>query len=61
MTQFVNDHITLPDTKVDLLIKFLDQNGGKLSNKKRGKQFEELGAKEIKIIENAFQDIFMNN
>lgn len=60
MTQFVNDHITLPDTKVDLLIKFLDQNGGKLSNKKRGEQFEELGAKEIKIIENAFQDIFMN-
>jgi len=60
MTQFVNDHISLPDTKVDLLIKFLDQNAGKLATKKREKQFEELKGAEIKIIENAFQDIFMN-
>jgi hypothetical protein len=60
MTQFVNDHISLPDTKVDLLIKFLDQNAGKLATKKREKQFEELKGPEIKIIENAFQDIFMN-
>ncbi len=60
MTQFINDHITLPNTKVDLLIKVLDQNDGKLSNKKREKQFEELGDKEIKTIEDAFQEIFMN-
>lgn len=60
MTQFINDHITLPNTKVDLLIKFLDQNDGILSTKKKRKQFEELEAKEIKIIENAFQGIFMN-
>jgi Fic family protein len=60
MTQFVNDHTTLPNTKVDLLIKFLDQNEGKLSKKKREKQFEELGNKEIRILEEAFQEIFMN-
>jgi hypothetical protein len=41
-----------------LLIKLLDQNEGKLSHKKREKHFGELSADEIKIIENAFRDIF---
>ena len=58
MTQFINDHISLPDTAVDLLIKFLDQNNGKLSKKKRDKHFEELGDEEIRRIEETFQDIF---
>lgn len=60
MTQFVNDHTNLPNTKVDLLIKFLDQNKGKLSKKKRERQFEELGNKEIKSIEETFEQIFLN-
>lgn len=59
VAQFINDHISLPDTKVDLLIKVLDQNGGKLSNKKREKHFEELTGEEVRIIENAFYDIFL--
>jgi hypothetical protein len=45
---------------VDLLIKFLDQNNEKLSKKKREKQFEEFGNEEIVIIEEAFQNIFVN-
>ncbi len=60
MAQFINDHTTLPNTKVDLLIKFLDQNEGKLSKKKREKQFEELGNNEIKIIEETFEEIYIN-
>jgi len=31
MTQYVNTFLSLPDTTVDLLIKFLSQNDGKLS------------------------------
>jgi len=47
---------------VDLLIKFLDQNNGKLSKKKREKQLEVFGDEEIMIIEETFQNIFwMNN
>jgi len=60
MTQFINEYTSLPDTKVDLLIKFLDQNGGKLSKKKKEKHFEELGDQEINIIEESFEEIFMN-
>jgi Fic family protein len=59
ISQYINDRFTLPNTEVDLLIKFLDQNAGKLSNRKKGKHFEELGEGEIKIIEKAFQEIFM--
>ncbi len=33
ITQFINNYLSLPDTKVDLLIKLLDQNNGKLSKK----------------------------
>lgn len=47
---------------MDLLIKFLDQNNGKLSKKKREKQLEVFGDEEIMIIEETFQNIFwMNN
>lgn len=56
--------LPLPDVlaiAVDLLIKFLDQNGGKLSKKKRDKHFEELGDVEIRSIEEAFRDIFMES
>lgn len=59
LTRFINVHVTLPDTKVDLLIKFLDQNNGKLSKKKRDKEFEELTNKEVQEIESAFQSIFI--
>lgn len=58
MTLAINAQVTLPDTKVDLLIKFLDQNNGKLSKKKREKEFEELTNEEVSEIEDAFQNIF---
>ncbi|WP_456866720.1 Fic family protein [Galbibacter sp. BG1] len=61
LTQFINNHITLPDHEVDLLIKFLNQNQGKLSKNKREKHFEELKDDEIKMIESAFHDIFKNS
>lgn len=60
MTQFINEYTSLPDTKVDLLIKFLDQNAGKLSKKKKERHFEELGDQEINILEEGFEEIFMN-
>ena len=47
--------------KIDLLIKFLNQNQGKLSKNKREKHFEELKDDEIKMIESAFHDIFKNS
>ena len=58
MNKYINTIVTLPDTKVDLLIKFLNQNKGKLSNNKRQKEFDELTDAEISSIEENFQIIF---
>ena len=58
MTQYINTYLSLPDTNVDLLIKFLDQNNGKLSKNKRQKEFDDFSDEEISSIEENFQSIF---
>jgi len=58
LNKYINTYVTLPDTKVDLLIKFLSQNNGKLSKKKRQKEFDELTDIEISSIEKNYQIIF---
>lgn len=61
LTQQINTIVTLPDTKVDLLIKFLNQNNGNLSKKKRVKEFNELSEEEISRIEDFYVGIFENS
>lgn len=61
MTQYINAYLSLADTKVDLLIKFLHQNNGKLSKNKRQKEFEEFTDEEISSIEDNFKGIFGND
>lgn len=61
MTQYINTYLSLADTKVDLLIKFLHQNNGKLSKNKRQKEFEEFTDEEISTIEDNFKAIFGND
>ena len=58
ITHQINALVTLPDTKVDLLIKFLNQNNGKLSKNKRAKEFEELTDTEINTIEEFYATVF---
>ncbi len=60
LTNAINSFINLPDTRVDLLIKYLNQNKGKLSKRKRLKDFDELSEKEISIIEEYYAEIFRN-
>jgi len=48
----------MPDKLVDLLIRFLNQNEGKLSKRARGKELTELTETEIKSIENKYDEIF---
>jgi hypothetical protein len=48
----------MPDRLVDLLIRFLSQNDGKLSKRKRAKEFEELTENEIQAIEAKYMEVF---
>ena len=58
LTNEINSFINLSDTRVDLLIKLLDQNKGKLSKRKRQKDFDELSEEEISTIEEYYAEIF---
>ncbi len=58
LTNAINLFVTLPDTKVDLMIKFLGQNNGKLSKRKKQKDFDELTDEEISTIEEHYAEIF---
>jgi len=58
LTNAINIFINLPDTRVDLLIKLLNQNKGKLSKRKRQKDFDELSEEDISIIEEYYTEIF---
>ncbi len=55
MRLFINRNFALPDTDIDLLIKSLDQNNGRLSKKIRQKEFDEFTDEEIAKIESPNQ------
>ncbi len=58
LNEFIKNYIDMPDKLVDLLIRFLSQNAGKLSKRSRAKEFEKLTDKEIQAIEVKYREIF---
>lgn len=55
---FIKNYIDMPDKLVGLLIRFLNQNGGQLSNRARKKEFVALTDKEVRAIEAKYDEIF---
>jgi hypothetical protein len=58
LNQFIKNYIDMPDRLVDLLIRFLSQNDGKLSKRGRAKEFDKLTEKEIQAIEAKYMEVF---
>lgn len=59
MTHFINQEMALPNTKVDLLIKLLNQNDGKLSKTKRESHFDgDFTDEEILEIEKFYKKVW---
>ncbi len=58
LNEFIKNYIDMPDKLADLLIRFLSQNKGTLSQRARDGEFEKLTDPEIKAIENKFSEIF---
>ena len=59
--RYLDDDFEMPDNTVDLLIKFLEQNNGKLSNRAREKEFLLLTDIEVAKIEEKYHDVFIKS
>jgi Fic family protein len=55
---FIDESFEMPDNMVSLLVSFLEQGNGTLSNRAIKKEFSMLSEAEIKRIENEFKTIF---
>jgi hypothetical protein len=58
MKAWLNDNFEMPDKTLALLIRFLDQNKGKLSYRARSEEFSALEKDEIELIEKQYQTFF---
>ena len=58
LNNFIKNYIDMPDKLVNLLIRFLNQNNGKISKRARDKEFSELTEDEVQTIERKYDDIF---
>jgi hypothetical protein len=50
--------VDMPDRTLDLLFQFLHQNGGRLSQRAREKEFEKLNDAEVQALEEGYARIF---
>lgn len=58
LNNFIKNYIDMPDMLADLLIRFLNQNGGKLSKRAREKEFNQLTGVEVQAIERKYDEVF---
>ena len=58
LNEFIKNYIDMPDNLVDLLIRFLAQNNGKLSKRAKEREFNKLTTGEIQAIELKYDEIF---
>ncbi|MBP6977249.1 MAG: Fic family protein [Bacteroidales bacterium] len=57
MKHYLETHFEVPDKTVSLLIRFLEQGEGKLSERAKKKEFNKFTAKEIASIEKKYQQL----
>jgi hypothetical protein len=58
MKDYLDNYLEMPDKTVALLVRFLDQGSGHLSERAKTKEFPDLTEDEIIAIENKYQEIF---
>ncbi len=57
MKTWIDDRFQMPNSKVALLIRFLEQNNSTLSKRAVNKEFQGLTEQEVKEIEEMYQSI----
>jgi hypothetical protein len=58
MYRYIDMIVGLPNNKIDLMIKYMIQNNGMLSKKRRKKEFAELSDEEISSIQEKYDDVY---
>ena len=59
MKDYLDDAYEMPDKIVALLIRFLEQGNGQLSQRAREKEFSALSEEEVRDIEKKYQEMFL--
>lgn len=59
MKDYLDNYFEMPDKTVAQLVRFLEQGNGKLSERAKTKEFKDLTEKEVGLIENKYQEIFL--
>ncbi|UYZ61210.1 Fic family protein [Hymenobacter latericus] len=58
LKSWLDERLQLPDRLVALLVRFLEQNGGRLSRRAQSREFEQLTEAEVSEIEAAYERYF---
>ena len=58
MKTYLDDHFEIPDKMVALLVRFLEQGNGILSQRVREKEFRTFTPAEVMAIEEKYQEVF---
>jgi len=58
MSRFIQEKFDMPDSMITLLVKFLEQGQGKISQRGRKKEFKQLTSREVGMIEKKYKDVF---
>jgi Fic family protein len=58
MKGYLDNLFQMPDKTVALIVRFLQQGKGRLSERAKAKEFKELTEEEVRSIENKYQEIF---
>ena len=56
----IQEIVDMPDRKIDLFIRFCLQNNGRLSDRKRGSEFDFLSDQEVALMEKAIRTAYGN-
>ena len=57
---WLDDKFEMPDKMVAMLVRFLEQNSGDLTNRASKNEFKKLAPEEINLIEKQYKLVFMN-
>jgi hypothetical protein len=57
---YIDEEYEMPDDRISLLVRFLEQGAGELSKRAKTKEFSELTEDEVEEIERVYGEVFLS-